>query len=203
MKLLFALFPVVALALPSSNLLAARQTPRIEILGSSYQGSGCPAGTVFNSLASTSALWSYEAFDQVAVGPNTSVRSQDCQVTFRVRYPIGCTSATFQVSHYGFGDFDQGVTGSASAQYSLSAGSANPTSPSPLAISYASLDGIGNAVWSTTHNVATTANIAAGQQDVTFISHLTVSINTPSNPALGGILPADSLAIAINNQAAC
>jgi hypothetical protein len=142
------------------------------------------------------------------VGNGTSVLSQNCQMTLRIRYPIGCTSAVFEVRNHGYANIggyepvDKDVTGSASVQYSLSGGSANPTSPDGIIISVATIGGR-DGQWSMQHDVATTRNVASGQQDATFTIRLTVSINQPRYPAKLGIIQAESVLLSILDQAAC
>lgn len=183
MKLIFALFPATALAAPSINLLTARQSSRVEFTDVSFEGIGCPKG--FTSFAkdgdSRGVNFALQAM-QVVVGnvvDNPQTPQRDCQLRIGLRYPVGCTSAVIGTSYHGVSELANGVTGSATYQYSLSTGSVNPTtgrftfSPSPSTAPWQSDDSV-------------TANIGgAGGQDVTFTIRAELTMKTPNDSLVG------------------
>lgn len=201
MKPILALVPAAVLAAPSSDLLKGRQSSLIQITSATYQGSGCPPDTIVTSISSdgVTASLSLEALS-VSVGPNSGASQETCQVAIAVRYPIGCTSSVTEVTFHGYGQVDDGITGSLTAQYSLSAGSVNPGSSAIYSFSQSTL-GPGTE-WVGGDNVTSTANVqSAGEQDVTFT--VSAALGLTANGDLQGLVQPDNLSIAFKNIAEC
>lgn len=205
MKLIFALFSAAALAAPSTNLLRARQSPRVQLTDVSYRGSACPANSIQHTIdeEGLSISFTYSAFRAIVGGNDDFPGKQDCEVSIGLRYPIGCTSAKVDVTHVGFGLFADGITGSATSQYALSAGSANPSTGAGFPLSFSTLNGTSGGPVSWTDRLDTTANVAsAAQQDAIFTVRSGVTITAPSEDLVGNV-DIDNLAFFIHDQEEC
>ncbi len=113
---------------------AVAQTPSqipIEILGAgtvsiksvSYQGTGCPEGTVASDVSEDKKALTL-VFDKfsAAIGPSIDIkeRTKNCRIKFDLDVPAGMQFTIFQVDYRGYADLDPGTAGLHSAAYFFS-----------------------------------------------------------------------------------
>lgn len=139
MRLLNALLalPALAAALPALVLpdISARQvTPdnQIQIIFATAFGPGCPPNTFSTQISPDGKVITF-GFDsyQTNVGGDTpsSEREKFCDLSLVVKYPLGCSTATYTSTYHGFAILEPGVSGTFTSAYTLSPGSTGSNPP--------------------------------------------------------------------------
>ena len=121
-------------------------------------------------------------------------------MTVGLRYPSGCTSATFDITFRGYGQVDNGVTGSATAQFSLSSGTLSPSKGDPISFSASALKG-DKVTWIKAYSVSATARLQ-GARDLNFTIQNGMSLST-SNKNAKGLIQAEFLLLHVKSQSTC
>jgi len=85
-----------------------------------YGGSGCPQGTVSNSISDDRTSFTM-IFDQfiASVGPGVAITQsrRNCQLLLNVHYPQGWQYSVFSANYRGYVQLDDGVTGTQKSTY--------------------------------------------------------------------------------------
>ena len=173
-----------AVAAQPAHRFIARQASPVLITSVTHQGTGCPSGWLAydNDPDRRSTAITYESFE-VSIGDNLGPPAQaSCDVTIGLRYPSGCTSATFDITFRGFiGLVENGVRGTATAQFSLSSGTVSPSKGDSIPFSTSSK---GN--WIKTYNVASTARLQ-GARDLNLTIKNEMSLSSSNRKSKGDI----------------
>jgi len=202
MRPLFTFLPFTAVAAQSARHVKARQASPILITNVTHQGRGCPEGWMAhdNDPDRRSTVITYEAF-QVSIGDNLGPpASMSCDVTIGLRFPSGCTMATYDITFRGFGLVDSGVTGSATAQFSISSGTVSPSTGDPISFSPSILRG-DNVNWIKAYNVASTTRLQ-GARELNLTVRNGMSLSTSNRNSKGNI-QAEFLLFHVKSQSGC
>lgn len=113
-KIAALILPVLAVANPLPQSGAAPNPNEIQIVATSYSGSGCPQGSVSTSTSPDKTVITY-GFDQFQtyIGPGTKSadHSKNCQIHLNLKYPGGFQYAIVDATYHGWARLDEGVTG--------------------------------------------------------------------------------------------
>ncbi len=96
---------------------------KVQIVGFTYAGSGCPAGSVANTTSTDKTILTLLYSDYVAsIGPGTNLADhrKNCQVTLDVKYPGGFQFSIFSADYRGYENLAKGVTGEQLSTYYFS-----------------------------------------------------------------------------------
>lgn len=159
MKVLASLALMVApLTMGLSSVASAQVNPgQVYIEGLTYNGSGCPLGTVAENLSSDRQAFTLTFSDYFAeAGPYAGPRDgrKNCQVTLDLKVPQGFQFSIATFDYRGFVDLDRGIQARQSASYYFQGqggtGRFGTTMKGPLVEDYTFRDTIGLAsvVWS-------------------------------------------------------
>lgn len=110
----------LSLAAPAST---GPDPNKVQIVGLTYAGSGCPPGSVANTTSTDKTVVTLLYSDYVAsIGPGTQITDhrKNCQVTLDIHYPGGFQYSIFSADYRGYEDLDKGVTGEQLATYYFS-----------------------------------------------------------------------------------
>ncbi|KAK1751016.1 hypothetical protein QBC47DRAFT_308533 [Echria macrotheca] len=203
MKFLTSLLFTSALGLATPVI---RQTQPAQIISASVVGEGCPQGSFSTEISDDGQTISYgwDNYD-VAVGPGADPngREKTCDITLRINFPLGCTSARFSNTYHGFAQLDQGVTGTFSTQYNISPGQlVSGGNPPPATVSASGFGGAGNVYTKSDVAVGKINANAANQQVVTYIARTRMFVQG-SNNTVFGTLSDDDYSFSITQQSRC
>jgi len=119
------LVALLALAMSGSALALGPNPSQVKIAGISYAGSGCPAGSVSQSVAPDAQAFTL-LFDQyiAEAGPGVSLASgrKNCQIAVDLRFPQGWSYTIFDVDYRGYVQLDRGATGTQKSTYYFQGG---------------------------------------------------------------------------------
>ncbi len=118
-KLALTAAPLLLAAL-SATAAQAQSPDYVRVRGISYAGTGCPAGTVSQNVASD-----YQAFTLLfdsfvaETGPNApfSAKRKNCQINLDLDFPAGWSFTVFTVDYRGYVSLDGGVNALQQSQY--------------------------------------------------------------------------------------
>jgi hypothetical protein len=109
-----------ALVFAAAGVAQAEHPEWVRIEGYTYAGSGCPAGSVSDNLATDGKALTL-LFDSfvASVGPGIpfSEKRKNCAVTVKLRFPQGWSYSIYTVDYRGYIDLQRGATGTQSARY--------------------------------------------------------------------------------------
>lgn len=109
----------LAIAMLSSSAFA--QTPEhVRIRSISYAGSGCPAGTVSQNVASDLKAFTLLFDSYIAeTGPGVALREarKNCQIAVDLQFPSGWSYSILDVDYRGYASLERGVTGEQQSAY--------------------------------------------------------------------------------------
>ena len=164
--------------------------PYVTIAGISYAGSGCPAGSVAESLSADLQAFTL-IFDKyyAEVGPHTafSQKRKNCQINVDLNFPQGWSYTVTQVDYRGYAYLEPGVSGLQKATYYFQGQlpSANQGSEfyGPFEGDYHARDtvGFGANVWSP----------CGARRSLNINSQ--VRLDNRQNPSASGLLTTDSV----------
>jgi len=201
-------FPILALASPLTLNLPhqSRQTTPAQILSVTAAGPGCPAGSYSPEL-SADAKSINVGFDSyitaVGAGAGPEERERYCDLTFRIQFPLGCSTASLQSTYHGFAQLDAGVTGTFSSQYSISPGQVlTGGNPNPVTISSAGFGGAGN-VYAKEDVAGVRVNAGSANQRVVSYTVRTRLRLQQGQSSQVGFFSDDDLTLAITAQGTC
>lgn len=103
----------IAAAIQTAPVLADGPS-HVRIDSITYAGSGCPAGSLAESLSVDSRLLSIEFDSYIAeIGPGVSRMEsrKNCQINVSLSYPQGWSFAVNEVDYRGYISLERGVTG--------------------------------------------------------------------------------------------
>ncbi len=157
-KLMKPMISAVATWIISHSLPALADYPSsVRVRNISYAGSGCPAGTVAQNLASDFSAFTL-LFDQYAaeVGPGVpfSLKRKNCQLNIDLEVPSGWSYTLFSVDTRGYVALQPGVSAIQQSTYyfqgQLQSARLRTTMVGPLDQNYSARDqlGLGSVVWS-------------------------------------------------------
>ncbi len=118
------LVALLALAV-SGSALASPNPSQVKIAGISYAGSGCPAGSVSQSVAPDAKAFTLLFDSYIAeAGPGVSLASgrKNCQIAVDLRFPSGWSYTIFDVDYRGYLQLDRGATGTQKSTYYFQGG---------------------------------------------------------------------------------
>jgi len=114
---------VVGLAVMSAPTYAAPDPESVYIVAISYEGSGCPQGSVGSSFSSERQTFTL-IFDQFVASTGVNVPSaegkKDCEFTFLLNVPSGFQGGELTLQYRGYQSFGAGAVGSVKRKYSSS-----------------------------------------------------------------------------------
>ncbi|KAK0639175.1 hypothetical protein B0T16DRAFT_497314 [Cercophora newfieldiana] len=198
------LLPCLAAATP----LITRQTPPSEpaqLVSFSATGSGCPSGSFSTDITDdgTVITYGFSSYQvEVGLGAPSSQREKQCDITLRVQFPVGCTTAQFKSTYHGYIQLDSGVTGTFNSQYSLSPGSLTGGSPPSVTVTSAQYGGAGNPFLKDDFAGARVVVNSANQRVVTFTLRNRILLQANSQ-SVSGFMDESDVTISILNQAVC
>ncbi len=117
---------VALMAVGASAFAAGPAANQVKIAGISYAGSGCPAGSVSESMAPDAKAFTLLFDSYVAeAGPGVSLASgrRNCQIAVDLRFPSGWSYTIFDVDYRGYIQLDPGATGTQKTTYYFQGGS--------------------------------------------------------------------------------
>jgi len=133
MQLLAALSLLASVASAAPWSAAGPSGHEVQIVGISFAGSGCPAGSVAGQLSTdqTTLTLLYDSFIAQS-GANTKAtdKRKNCQLNVKLRYPSGWQFSVFKATYRGFADLARGDTGTCKATYYFS-GESRQVRPPP------------------------------------------------------------------------
>ncbi len=115
-----SLFALCALALGVTAQAAGPDLNKVFIAGISYAGSGCPAGSVSESLAADREAFTLLFDSYIAeAGPGVSLANgrRNCQIAVDLRIPQGWSYTIYDVDYRGFAQLDPGTVGTQKTTY--------------------------------------------------------------------------------------
>jgi len=95
----------------------------VEIVGISYAGSGCPAGSAAGQLSgdATTITLLYDSFvAQAGSGTMPADMRKNCQLNVKIHYPSGWQFSVFKADYRGYAALQQGDSGVCKATYYFS-----------------------------------------------------------------------------------
>ena len=117
-KLCALIVPIVAMTITSS---AAAEVPQyVRIRGFTYNGSGCPIGTVAENMAPDYTAFTLLFNSYIAeVGPNIpfAQKRKNCQINVDLDFPPGWSYSIFKADYRGYISAQPGVVGTHQAMY--------------------------------------------------------------------------------------
>lgn len=117
---------LVALMAVGASAFGSPNASQVKIAGISYAGSGCPAGSVSESMAPDAKAFTLLFDSYVAeAGPGVSLASgrRNCQIAVDLRFPAGWSYTIFDVDYRGYVQLDRGATGTQKTTYYFQGGS--------------------------------------------------------------------------------
>lgn len=117
---------VTLMAVGASAFGAGPSASQVKIAGISYAGSGCPAGSVSQSMAPDAQAFTLLFDSYVAeAGPGVSLANgrKNCQIAVDLRFPSGWSYTIFDVDYRGYVQLDRGATGTQKTTYYFQGGS--------------------------------------------------------------------------------
>ena len=205
MKFLFALLPAAVLAGP-----IVRDEPTARITQVSLSGDGCPSGTTSSDISDDAQTLTL-GFDAYAtlVGPGArpgqDARERWCEVSLRVAFPRGCTTARVATTYHGYAQVDAGVTGSLATSYVLLPGTLDGkgANPPPALVSAAAGFGGEGGVYTKKDAVDARVDVRnASEQVVSLVVRTRLGLQA-ANGTVSGTLTQDDATIAISQLARC
>lgn len=115
-----AVMALCALAMGTSALAAGPDLSKVKVAGISYAGSGCPAGSVAQSLSADAKAFTLLFDSYVAeAGPGVALSNgrKNCQIAVDLRYPQGWSYTIFDVDYRGYAKLDPGTVGTQKTTY--------------------------------------------------------------------------------------
>jgi hypothetical protein len=103
---------------------------QVHIQSIAYAGSGCPAGTVSESVAPDAKAFTLLFDSYVAeAGPGVSLAAgrKNCQIAVDLRFPQGWSYTIFDVDYRGYVQLDRGATGLQKSSYYFQGQSLGPS----------------------------------------------------------------------------
>ena len=189
--------PVLALASPA--ILQARQAPAVRLTAISLEGTGCPAGSFSANILGAEAQVALALYDSFSLVTGNGVpidASLSCDISITASFPEGCTSAVFTKTTRGYTGLAEGATGRLTEGYSLSGGSATPSSTE---FTYTSAEwGDGGDDFINREPITVVSNA----QTATFKTSLTSFLNAPSSDFISRF-DVDSVEVAITSTGTC
>ncbi|KAL2129156.1 hypothetical protein VTI74DRAFT_8162 [Chaetomium olivicolor] len=122
---LLALFAGFAAASPVlvDTLADVPSGHEVQITGTSYSGTGCPAGNVSAELSSDLTTLTL-LYDQLKAEAGNSVSTfsyrRNCDLTVRLKYPQGWQFSVFKADYRGYAQIPAGDRGTSKANYFFS-----------------------------------------------------------------------------------
>lgn len=117
-KIILLLSPL--LSLTAASIAKADYPAWVRIEGFTYAGSGCPAGSISDNLATDGQALTL-LFDSfvASVGPGIpfSEKRKNCAITVKLRFPQGWSYSLYTVDYRGYLDLQPGTSGSQTARY--------------------------------------------------------------------------------------
>ncbi|EEP78681.1 predicted protein [Uncinocarpus reesii 1704] len=102
---------------------AAPDPDKVQIVGLTYGGSGCPSNTVSHILSDDRQVMTL-IFDEyvAAIGPDVPITQsrKNCQLNINLRYPGGFQFSIFSADYRGYASLERGVTGTQKSTYYFS-----------------------------------------------------------------------------------
>ncbi|WEW61518.1 hypothetical protein PRK78_007008 [Emydomyces testavorans] len=96
---------------------------KVQIVGVTYGGTGCPSGTVSHVLSDDRQVMTL-IFDKyvASIGPDVPVTEnrKNCQLNVNLRYPGGFQFSIFSADYRGYASLEKGVTGTQKSTYYFS-----------------------------------------------------------------------------------
>ncbi len=109
-----------AAVLLAAGVAEAQTPPWVRIRNISYAGTGCPAGSVAENLASDYRAFTL-LFDTFVAQTGANVpfaeKRKNCQVNLDLDFPNGWSFTVFTVDYRGYAALDRGVTGTQKSTY--------------------------------------------------------------------------------------
>lgn len=96
---------------------------KVQIVGLTYGGTGCPSGTVSSILSDDRQVMTLIFDEYVAsIGPDVKITEnrKNCQLNINLRYPGGFQFSIFSADYRGYAKLDEGVTGTQKSTYYFS-----------------------------------------------------------------------------------
>lgn len=115
-----AVMALCALAMGTSAFAAGPDLSKVKVAGISYAGSGCPAGSVAQSLSADAKAFTLLFDSYVAeAGPGVALSNgrKNCQIAVDLRYPQGWSYTIFDVDYRGYAKLDPGTVGTQKTTY--------------------------------------------------------------------------------------
>lgn len=107
---------------------AAPRADKLKILDISYNGNGCPSGSVSTNISDDNLALTV-LFDDFVVDSEDAtqgISGRTCNVDLKMKMPRGWSFSIFNVDYRGFADLDEGVTGVHGARYKISGSGMTP-----------------------------------------------------------------------------
>jgi len=194
--LLSAIF-LAGLAAAGPRSLAVRQTPtvKIEVITATLTGTGCPPGSYSVSYILDDPEFSPNksgfsvGFDEPFFVPLRSDKPQldkelkagrTCNAIVKLRYPVGCSSTTVEVTHHGMMQMDPDARASFARSYSLSRG----TTSTPQTLMIPGGTGEPLVLLEQNDSFSAKATVGDGSRDVTFTIDLATEISSANRATL-------------------
>ncbi|KAI1914034.1 hypothetical protein LOZ53_000495 [Ophidiomyces ophidiicola] len=96
---------------------------KVQIIGLTYGGTGCPSNTVSHVLSDDRQVMTL-IFDQyvASIGPDVAITQsrKNCQLNINIRYPGGFQFSIFSADYRGYANLDKGITGTQKSTYYFS-----------------------------------------------------------------------------------
>lgn len=105
---------------PGAGAAPAAPTDRVTVDVASVNGSGCKPGTATVDVASDNSAFTVtysEYLAQAGGGVPVTEGRKNCQLALNVHVPQGFTYAVSKVDYRGYGNLEQGATGTQKASY--------------------------------------------------------------------------------------
>jgi hypothetical protein len=106
----------------------------VQVLGLSFAGSGCPAGSVAGQISTdlTTLTLLYDTFvAQSGQGLKPADMRKNCQLNIKLRYPQGWQFSIVKADYRGYAALPKGNTGTCKATYYFSGDSRQVSGPPP------------------------------------------------------------------------
>jgi hypothetical protein len=117
---------LIVLAVSGTALAAGPNPSQVRIAGISYAGSGCPAGSVAESMSPDAKAFTLLFDSYIAeAGPGVSLANgrKNCQIAVDLRFPQGWSYTIFDVDYRGYAQLERGTTGTQKTTYYFQGGS--------------------------------------------------------------------------------